>query len=446
MSTRWLSIWSGGLSNDVNSNDAFLRQTMQDKVCRQCLRAYCPGEVVNVKLTRMRLGMHLATVVECGLISRELLEAIGSELFQEYFALGTVYGSNGTPIHTHLTFNPRNRRRFLRSGPGSYLYSCDECGRVGYFDSETLKRYVAKEEIGDELLIADSLAQLLVRQDVYERINPGDHFKLKRVTYPMPIVREARDGLRQEDLYPNPEIRHRPDGSKVEIVYENWVPVGGTFGGGAPRVPMPAAPVSGIEARKAAFKPQEVWQPFEANMAPVLEFVPTREVGAPDRWKVPCRHELNTGASEVDLKRLEEMLGGKRFPALRALWAIHDGARLFFADEGDGGLELYPVARFERHSAVSTSRKTANAAPYWLVVGEIPASGNLLLAQVGGARQGNAALLDHETALPSPLYDSLGELLGALARQPGTVIREELGNFFRLHREREGRIIEWSPS
>jgi hypothetical protein len=289
-----------------------------------------------------------------------------------------------------------------------------------------------EEDVCDEVLIADDLHQLIVRRDLFEKVNQGDRFNLARFARELPILSVPRDTVRTEALYPNPEVRRRPDGSKVEIVYDGWVPVSG----GAPRVPGPAAPSPAEPPAKAVVPPQEAWSGYESNPTPTLAFAPTRDPDTTDRWPVVCRHELAPGATAADFKQAETTLRCKLPTGVRDLWARHNGARLFFANEYEGGLEHYPLARFTRQTV---DRRA------WLVVGEVPSSGNLLLVQSGGAGRGALACLDHETDAATPLYDSVGELLVSLAREPAMVIRSELGNFFRLRRDFGGREVEWSP-
>lgn len=429
---NWVCLWQFLLADEFDYAEGYVRQSMGSAVCPQCVWNYRPGEVITMGIDRARMGTHLTPCAGYGIISHCLVDALGRELFENRFALGVLYGANGRPLPSHVTFNARHRKRVLRSGPKSGVWRCEVCNLITYVATPPAKVYLLEEDVRDEVLVASPLHQLIIRKDVFENANQGDRFNLARFARELPILKTPRDTVRTEVLYPNPEIRRRPDGSKVEIVYDGWVPVRG----GAPRVPGPAAPLPAEPPAKAIVPPQEAWAGYESNPTPTLTFAPTPDPSATDRWPVACHHELAPGATATDFKQVEAALRCKLSTGVRELWARHNGARLFIAGEHGCGLELYPLARFARQTV---DRRA------WLVVGEVPRSGNLLLVQSGGAGRGAVACLDHETDAATPLYDSVGELLVSLARQPGDVIHGELGNFFRLRRDYGGDNIEWSP-
>jgi len=125
-----------------------------------------------------------------GVIRKSFLDALGQDLIEKHFFLGSVTDENGRNVPELISLRGKHQT-IVRGNPDSTFRACNTCGRPMYFPIGT--RYILKGTFSFAPVSQSNLTQLVVNDEILDRI---DLKRWKKIGIEeLPIVDAPTDGL-----------------------------------------------------------------------------------------------------------------------------------------------------------------------------------------------------------------------------------------------------------
>ena len=159
--------------HEIRPTTAWIVSIGDKLFCPDCGCRRQVSEPINLEHNGVVPEFPLCTVksYELDYIHRDLIAAIGINLFVKDFYMGNVLMQGGRVDTRYQTFVTKREKWIIRGrGTRSYYGKCEVCRADKYFPKPVPGRYLIRGEISDASLMESSLAQLVVSKEIKEKI------------------------------------------------------------------------------------------------------------------------------------------------------------------------------------------------------------------------------------------------------------------------------------
>lgn len=402
----------GSSAMDGNSLESTFNVRLRDKLfCHSCNKLLTNTSCIDVVLAENPYNYPLDVASGIGIIRKDLVEAIGYEVFINNMMIGKVFYPAGTCHEKFFTFRGRKIINIF-SDKFDKVKKCSVCGRLSVFPLG--KYYMLRTDFEGTQLFECYFHGLVISENILNKIN---NFKWRKISImKLEITDQPPEGCEEIPSF----YRQGTMANAASVTIQ----AGETMLKAKNRTPSLEDFLEHLIANKPTF---HCFNPADNS----------EEIG----FSITVENYMNDGATKDDIVLLRSLLK-EDYEEIETFYKIHNGIRLY-CQNGSPAVELFSIEDWEEKTADARSwfegydeDDLFDFQKYGIAIGEVSDSANYFIFY-----KGKVYYSEHDGG-SDEIGDSFTEFVDRFTENPAEVLRE----FGSDSRFSDGKTkIQWIP-